>query len=620
VVSEWVFDGVPPSGKIEGGNLASYVFKPSLDTLVRESLQNANDQALGAGPVSVHFEFIELRGDAKERLLEAIGWASLEPHLRSVAGAENLVAGRLTSILDSYEREPVRVLVIRDSSTRGLFGGEDATEGNFGPLCKHVLVTPDGKAQGGGSHGLGKAVLWTFSGISTVGFASVPEHEDDPGTLRYISRTELPHHVIKDGAREIGWTGSGWHGTVSEVDAGRRAISIRGEEAHSLLVGTALDSLEGDSDTSILIPFFFEPDEEDVRSLLEIAKDTAKSVGLWFWPSLITNRLKVTVSVREGDDELMHEVVDAGSIAGPFIEAWSEPVTGEKALVAGELAESRIPFSPPQRKPGYEPLGKFEGELVLRVRRAFDSETDDERIDSIALIRGAHMVVKYFKPSVPLEARGFFGVLKVGRANSDTPDDKAIEEFFRAAEPPAHDNWVDATNNLRSRYERGSRARLGELWAELNARVRSICKSDVPHEGEGPDRLKRMFPLGGDQPPKVPSYLVKYGGMEKVGGEIVVAVTVERKLNGQPPKQWLISGKLVLKGESGRGEALELLSVAPEDSVGLDVMQLEREVRVAVRSDIERVTLSVRAKDRAVTSFIAARSKVEASFSGRESK
>jgi len=78
VVSAWVFDGVPPSGKIEGGDLASYVFKPSLDTLVRGSLHNANDQAMGTGPVSVHFKFIELRGLAKERLLEAIGWPSLE--------------------------------------------------------------------------------------------------------------------------------------------------------------------------------------------------------------------------------------------------------------------------------------------------------------------------------------------------------------------------------------------------------------------------------------------------------------------------------------------------------------------------------------------------------------
>jgi hypothetical protein len=618
--SSWVFDGVPPSGKIEGGNLASYVFQPSLDTLVRESLQNANDQALDAGPVSVEFEFIEMRGEVKTRLLEAIGWESLRPHLDSVADDDNLVAGRLKSILKSYEQEPLRVLVIRDSSTKGLYGGEDAKDGNFGPLCKHVLVTPDGKTLGGGSHGLGKAVLWTFSGISTVSFASVPNDNDDPGTLRYISRTEQPHHTIKTADGETPWTGSGWHGTVSRVPGGDRASSIRGPEARSLLKATPLLREDGDWGTSILIPFFFEPEEEDTRSLLEIAGDTVVSVNRWFWPSLITNRLRVTVSVREGTSTLMSEMADGGQIAAPFIEAWNDSVTGEKALTAGEIAETLIPFSPPPRKPEYKPAGKFEGELCLRVRRASEAETSHDQIDTIALVRGAHMVVKYYSPSVPLEARGFFGVLKAGRANGDSPSDEAVEMFLRAAEPPEHNRWEDSTNNLRSRYQKGSRARLTELWGELSARVRSICKSDVPHEGEGPDKLKRLFPLGGESTPKVPGYRVNFNGMDRVDGSVVISAVVKRKLNGQLPKPWAIQGHFVLKGESGKGESLELVEVTPIDRNGLNVVVLPKEFTIAVEKEIDQVVVTVSAKDPATSSFIAARSIVEAIVVAREAK
>jgi hypothetical protein len=40
----WCFDPVPPSGACQDSDPAQSVFEPDINTLVRETLQNSNDQ------------------------------------------------------------------------------------------------------------------------------------------------------------------------------------------------------------------------------------------------------------------------------------------------------------------------------------------------------------------------------------------------------------------------------------------------------------------------------------------------------------------------------------------------------------------------------------------------
>ncbi|WP_373070863.1 hypothetical protein [Gemmatimonas sp.] len=204
---EWIFDPVPPSGALSGGDPASYVFKPSIDTFVREVVQNSNDQRGGEGMVDVTFALHEFTGgDAADTALSAVGWNQLVTHLEAVSETESLIAGRVREAVDDASQGRLLMLAVSDRNTRGLYGEEMSTDGNFAPLCRHKLVTSDDKTLGGGSHGLGKAVLWSFSSISTVAFASVID--DDPGQTRYIARTELPYH---DHAGTV-WAGQGWYG------------------------------------------------------------------------------------------------------------------------------------------------------------------------------------------------------------------------------------------------------------------------------------------------------------------------------------------------------------------------------------------------------------------------
>ena len=101
----------------------------------------------------------------------------------------------------------------------------------------------------------------------------------------------------------------------------------------------------------------------------------------------------------------------------------------------------------------------FEGTVELCLTKITEQEGDElekEGLENtVALIRGAMMVVQYSK-SLPDSFPDYVGVLHVGRVNGDTEEHKRVENFFRDAEPPAHDQWKK-TKKLTENY-RGSGA------------------------------------------------------------------------------------------------------------------------------------------------------------------
>ncbi len=50
-----------------------------------------------------------------------------------------------------------------------------------------------------------------------------------------------------------------------------------------------------ESGTTILIPFFFEPQLDERRPASKIAESILESVSKWFWPSLRAHQLRVDV-------------------------------------------------------------------------------------------------------------------------------------------------------------------------------------------------------------------------------------------------------------------------------------------------------------------------------------
>ncbi len=85
---EWVFDVLPPSGARRGGDPAEHAFARSLDTFVREVVQNANDQRIGDRAPEVHFDFEELVGESLKEFQAQLSWSSLLPHLQAAGGTQ----------------------------------------------------------------------------------------------------------------------------------------------------------------------------------------------------------------------------------------------------------------------------------------------------------------------------------------------------------------------------------------------------------------------------------------------------------------------------------------------------------------------------------------------------
>ena len=258
-MAEWIFDVLPPSGARRGGDPAEHAFARNLDTFVREVVQNANDQRVGEAAPEVHFQFSDLRGSQLQEFLDHLSWRTIEPHFRA-AGATHggRAVGRFLQEMEHSGR--LLLLTIEDRHTVGLTGEEAGEDSHFRALCKDTLYSHKRNEAAGGSYGLGKSVLWAFSGLQTVLFNSVL-HEHPPGckSPRLIGRAELPSHHVK----RKGFTGSGWFGHPVDVAGGRRAESLWHLRAALEARDLFLAREENTSGTSIVLVGFRDPASDD---------------------------------------------------------------------------------------------------------------------------------------------------------------------------------------------------------------------------------------------------------------------------------------------------------------------------------------------------------------------
>ena len=556
----WYFDPTPPSGSIMGGTPELYVFRPSLDTFVREILQNSHDQRVGDAPVDVEFTFESMHGPRKDEFVEALAWDTLEPHIAGAADDEGTLGLRLTSALAEIEDEPLLICRISDGNTRGLVGGEDERRANFAALCRNVLDTAEKGSLGrGGSYGLGKAVLWLYSSLSTVLFSSTID-VDDQHEFRLFGRTVLPYHETHPGTRK--WNGSGWFGASDTVGGHERAVSMWGAdaEARARPLGMWRPSDWG-SGTSIAVLGFREPQRDEPRRAEEIAKDVLVSASRWFWPSICRNEpsLRVTARAVENGSEVFSDEATLTSEVANFHRALTGTDAQPTASQPGSLAESTVRFEVPEpRQRSVTDSAHLTSDFKLRLTRSAEPDAEADHANKVALIRGAGMVVKYASiGKTPADGRPYFAVLLAGIANrSNTPSDEESEMFLRAAEPPAHDDWL-LTDAVKARYKPGGGARIQELWPRIRTAIGEMCEDHVPPSAVGPPLLANFFPLGksGRPSPGRPSFNVTFGDTAFQDGQWTVEGRV-RRTSGEGV--WKVAGRLFRDAETGRGEQLPL--------------------------------------------------------------
>ena len=555
---DWIFDPPPPSGAIQGGVPSAHVFRPDLDTFVREVVQNSLDQ-IKDELVTVKFVFERLEDNLKEDFLNSIGWYNLRKHIAGAAESGfATISPRLAEGLKLVENTALTILRIEDYGTVGLVGGESELGKNFGALCKNTLDTCADRPLRGGSYGLGKAVLWSFSSLSTVLFSSLV-NDNSTIRFRFFGRSELPYHST--GSQQ--WNGPGWYGKPEgTVNQQVRAVSTWDMAAEQVAIGThMLRQPELGTGTSILVTGFDEPGEEQVRPLKDIASYMASSVSRWFWPSLKEPdpRLAVYIEAYENGSEVYNQKVEISSEATPFISALSATQLVGSLEQQGDVATEALSFRIPARKPdaGSNGAPEQDAQLVLRVRQG-GTEDSLELKNKIALVRGAGMVVQYRPVAVPLSDKRFHGVLLAGLAGGDTEADKAAEQFFRAAEPPSHKEWIGVTDRLRAEYKQGAQARLQGLWHSMESAISSMCQEAIPATSEGPERLARMFRIGGrGGGGGGPAKFRVTGVTAHLDGDIWrYAGRVTRQ--SEENKPWEFTVSIWLAGETGKGDPIRI--------------------------------------------------------------
>ncbi len=503
---EWVFDPARPSGGRIGGNPSEHVFKPDLDTFVREVLQNVQDnRSENAELASVVFRLIELQGDKLEQFLDSLQWDGLRPHLEGVSGERTGI--RYKQALESFDAEKrLLLLVVEDSSTTGLTGPEEGDDSNFAALTRDTLYSNKSSETAGGSFGLGKAVLWLFSEFSTVLFNSILEREDGLGTSpRLIGRAELPWHRV-DAAR---FDGSGWLGTKVHGNGGDWEQSVWAPTSVDVSQGLYLNRGKV-SGTSILVVGFRDPTSEVDQDPKEIAQEVIQAAAQSFWPSILGNKLTVKAEVFDPASNQITFSNSAGESDIPrqfalLWKAYQEQDFVSELKNPGDVAEVSIDLTIPARVDGSALLTRAEASLVVRLSEENTGQAKDTNQNQVAFFRGPGMVVTYksFK-NLSLTQRAFHGILVCGKARREfNSNDVVLDEFLRAAEPPEHNSW-EVTPKLKLTYKQGYK----KLLTDLDQRIKDALKdlvSEKPESGtEGPRLLMSLFPLGDMSNPPAP--------------------------------------------------------------------------------------------------------------------
>jgi hypothetical protein len=586
---DWRFDPVPPSGALTGGAAETFVFKPRLSAFIREVLQNSHDQRLSGQCARVSFRLHEyLPGsEARARVERHLRWDVFDEHLSAVATGDDTMGLRVRRARTGLDARPLVALEISDDNTRGLVGGEQTRGENFAGLCRHVLDTPPGRSPGrGGSYGLGKAVLWLYSSFSTIMFYSRLSEPDAGRSTRFIGRTVLPYHETASNR----YAGLGWLGAPAVTPAGEYAESVWDERADEIAGAFGITRAGMTSGTSILVIGFREPYLDTDRSLDEVARDIVAHATRWFWPAILAPEPTLAVSsavVRDGTEGPVHHAGSAAEVAG-FVNARSATDVRPTAPSSGDIAERSIPFTVPALR---DPKGdQLSGEVIaqFRLRVLRSDDPDAELANSVALMRGTGMVVDYRTNWArrPSDGQPYFAVLEAGRAHGLEKHDDAAEDFLRACEPPAHDEWT-ITDAAKERYVPGIQRSLDELAGRVSSAIAEICE-ERPSSGQtGPAMLAKLFPLssrGTGPGPRGPQFQETLDG-EVLDGTWVVRGVVKR-VRGDGP--WESSVALQLDVESGRPEPIGLAScTAASDGVSFPVLDREESALVTIPAHID---------------------------------
>lgn len=564
--AEWWFRRAPADGGRDYGNPNVFAMPVDPAKLKREVGQNTRDAAHRTSTqLHMRYRIIELpRGsEAYDRFMEAVEFDQLREHIRRASRTDSKLGARLRSGLARLEeRDSLVLLRIDDYGTTGLFGAErsggpvDRRDRNpFAALVKNNLDSSKLTSTAGGSFGLGKAVLWRCSDLSTVLFASeiAPDYERE-ARFRVSAKSELTWHQLGE---EEPFAGPGW---LSEP--GTEAGSLWTDEP-GVLRALQLDrtDLPPGVDrarawgTSILILGFRDPSapgDFDAEATAEaLRREAAKN----FWLLMEQGRLRVTVERADGGRVVASDEVNPRDYVPELCEAWQrhqQDEVVEELAEPGDVMRVSIPLGVTRTREDAPGVVHYQDDLESRchllIRAPDDPITAEDELDSVAMVRGAGMVVKYWpRQNIVVGGRRFHAVLLAGEAAGGDETQLAAEQMLRTSEPPAHDAW-EYNDDLRDKYYPGPGTRIKEMEKAVTDAIREAIRPREEGDEEGPRELRRLLQLGTTPPSNPPPATIRSRSAQLLDG--AWQVSAEIHMNDRQNK-WRIRPRLWLDVEAG---------------------------------------------------------------------
>lgn len=589
-VACWLFRDAPADGGRDYGNANALAFAPDIDTTVRELGQNGLDQLLrAAGAMHLRFSLIELTRSsaAYAAFMHTMKWNELLPHIRAAIELSSRLSSKLRRGLASLER--LRVLRVDDFGTTGAYGGETTSDQRgirspFAALIRDNLNSSKETNVAGGTHGVGKGTAWQCSDIGTVLLSSkiatsylVEGQPED--ALRFIAKSELTWHNWPQSDK----AGPGW---LAYPDQTRSlwlpadALSPLFLDRSDLPVGIDASAASG---TSLLIVGFRDPQDDGEGDPGAIIGRIKRAIAENFFPAMLEGRMAVTVEHHVDGVVRQRDVVNPASYVPEMVEAYTAYREGElsphERAAAGDATHALITHPIPATRGDAVPtLKRFEEDLdatsALVVRFAKGEElgptgTDRRQlVNHVALVRGRLMVVEYLRRSnLVVGGRPFHGVLLAGGAAGEDLAQEAAEQFFRLAEPPAHNKWI-WREDVRDNYRIGAKRDLSTFYDRLSETLRELIKPEEEAEDDGPDELRKLLFLAG------PSGTTALA---------VLRITEQQLKDGK----WHIAAEVAINDRKRPLVLTPVVSVQPESGSAIDLewesMEVVRARRGAAR-------------------------------------
>ena len=549
---EWTFRREQPDGSRDFGNANIFSFSPTIDTFVREVLQNVGD-ASSAGRARAEFTVRRLRGNDVDTFLSAFQWQSFRPHLEASIRSGQQVGSALEVGMRAADSRDLLILEVADFGTTGLLG-PDVGGGNFAALCRNNLDSRKASGQqAGGSYGLGKAVFWRMSSLSTVLFASnLVEPTPDSGRSigRFIGRSEMVWHEFESGEA---FAGPGWFG---DVDPKIEDRPMSYWENAALLRDLCISRDPMESGTSILVVGFRDPSSDAEQSPTQMAEQIEAAVVTHFWPALSSGALSVTVSVAEGASNVRTvdvDVEDAAPQEAQMLEAHRRNEVADELLEPGDVVRLEVPLNVPACVAPSMPHPAFTHNATVLVRRA-DPTEESQSVGRAQFLRGTGMVIfELDLGRILVGAQPFHAAVLCGTAVGDNLEGERAERFLRTAEPPAHNKW-DITEKLQREYLRGGGAAVGNFRDAVRNAIRSALAPAIENPPDGPRELASLFKFGDPiNPERAPRLVVDSASVNESGAWVVEGtVRVPR-----PTKPVVGRPVLRFEGETGAGTRVE---------------------------------------------------------------